>query len=40
MFFYFNFDKIVQNGSQNSRTKTVPTTAMRTGDFTGQPKNL
>lgn len=37
MFFYFNFDKIVQNGGQNSGVKTVPTAAMLAGDFTGQP---
>ncbi len=36
MFFYFNIDKISQHGAASGYT-TVPTTAMLTGDFTGQP---
>ncbi|WP_446743961.1 carboxypeptidase regulatory-like domain-containing protein [Silvibacterium acidisoli] len=34
MFFYFNFDKIDQNGGSNTGYKTVPTDAMMAGDFT------
>jgi hypothetical protein len=36
-FFYFNFDKIQQQGGANTGTITVPTVAMRNGDFSGQP---
>jgi hypothetical protein len=36
MFFFFNFDKTVNNGS-SSGLRTVPTLAMRSGDFTGLP---
>lgn len=36
LFFYFNYDKTVNNGSSNSYT-TLPSTAMMAGDFTGQP---
>jgi Carboxypeptidase regulatory-like domain len=37
LFFYFNIDKIYDNGGGSSQTATVPTTAMRNGDFTGMP---
>jgi len=36
MFFYFNYDQILQHGSA-TYTNTVPTTAVMGGDFTGQP---
>jgi hypothetical protein len=36
LFFYFNVDKVVNHG-QSSGTTTVPTLAMRNGDFTGLP---
>lgn len=36
MFFYFNFDKLSNNGA-NTGFLTVPTTAELNGDFTGQP---
>ncbi len=35
MFFYFDFDKTIDNGSSSGFT-TVPTPAMMAGDFTGQ----
>jgi Carboxypeptidase regulatory-like domain len=34
MFFYFNYDKIDQNGGSNTGYVTLPTTAMMAGDFT------
>ncbi len=37
LFFYFNWDKIYENGGGSSSTATVPTVAMRAGDFTGMP---
>jgi Carboxypeptidase regulatory-like domain len=37
MFFYFNFDKIVQNSGSNNGFTTLPTPAMMAGDFTGLP---
>lgn len=36
MFFYFNVDRTLDHGSASGYT-TVPTTAMLSGDFTGQP---
>ncbi|MGB7135099.1 MAG: TonB-dependent receptor [Acidobacteriaceae bacterium] len=36
MFFYFNVDRTADHGSASGYT-TVPTTAMLSGDFTGQP---
>ncbi len=36
LFVYFNVDKIINHG-QGSGTATVPTLAMRNGDFTGLP---
>jgi hypothetical protein len=36
MFFYFNFDKLANTGSNNGFL-TVPTAAELSGDFTGQP---
>ena len=37
LFFYFNYDKLLQNGTANQGVATVPTSAMLAGDFTGQP---
>jgi Carboxypeptidase regulatory-like domain len=37
LFFYFNTDKIVNHGQGNPGFATVPTAAMRLGDFTGMP---
>ncbi|WP_263367904.1 carboxypeptidase regulatory-like domain-containing protein [Edaphobacter bradus] len=37
LFFYFNFDKTYSNGGSAAATLTVPTDAMRAGDFTGLP---
>ncbi len=36
LFFYFNYDKTINPGTSSSGFLTVPTTAMRQGDFTGQ----
>lgn len=36
MFFYFNYDKIIQHGGSANGFETVPTAAMLGGDFTGQ----
>jgi len=36
LFFYFNVDKIINHGTSTG-TNTVPTLAMRSGDFTGLP---
>lgn len=36
MFFYFNYDKILQHGGSANGFLTVPTAAMLGGDFTGQ----
>jgi hypothetical protein len=36
MFFYFNYDKILQHGGSANGFRTVPTAAMLGGDFTGQ----
>jgi hypothetical protein len=36
MFFYFNYDQIIDHGSYNA-FNSVPTTAVMGGDFTGQP---
>jgi hypothetical protein len=37
LFFYFNIDKIYSKGGGATQTATVPTAAMRAGDFTGMP---
>lgn len=37
MFFYFNYDQIINHGASSTGYVTVPTAAMRAGDFTGQP---
>ncbi|WP_263382350.1 TonB-dependent receptor [Granulicella arctica] len=37
MFFYFNYDQTVNHGSASNSTNTVPTEAVKGGDFTGQP---
>ena len=37
LFFYFNIDRIYDNGGSPIKTATVPTAAMRNGDFTGMP---
>ncbi len=36
-FFYFNYDQIIHKGAGNNTTQTVPTEAVKAGDFTGQP---
>lgn len=36
LFFYFNYDKTINPGTSSSGFETVPTDAMRQGDFTGQ----
>ena len=38
MFFYFDYDQIVNHGSANNSTQTVPTTQTMAGDFSGQPQ--
>ena len=35
LFFYFNYDHIIQNGSSSASTFTVPTPAVLAGDFSG-----
>ena len=37
LFFFFNYDKTVNPGASTPTTTTVPTAAMLSGDFTGQP---
>lgn len=37
LFFYFNVDKIYNKGGGATQLATVPTAAMRSGDFTGMP---
>jgi hypothetical protein len=37
LFFYFNIDRIYDNGGSSIQTATVPTAAMRNGDFAGMP---
>lgn len=37
MFFFFNYDQILNHGSAGNSTNTVPTAAVMGGDFTGQP---
>ena len=36
-FFFFGYDQIVNHGTGQNSTQTVPTEAVKTGDFTGQP---
>jgi len=36
MFFYFNYDQIIDHGSASNSTNTIPTPATMSGDFTGQ----
>ncbi len=36
LFFFFNYDKIMNPGASTPATTTVPTAAMLAGDFTGQ----
>jgi len=36
MFFYFDFDQIIDHGSASNSTNTIPTQAAMGGDFTGQ----
>ena len=38
MFFYFDYDQIVDHGSASNSTNTIPTPATMGGDFTGQWK--
>jgi hypothetical protein len=37
LFFFFDFDKTIDNGGALNGFETVPTDAMRAGDFSGQP---
>jgi hypothetical protein len=37
LFFYFNVDKIYDNGGGSTQSATVPTVNMRAGNFTGMP---
>jgi hypothetical protein len=37
LFFYFNIDRIYDNGGSSTQSATVPTAAMRAGNFTGMP---
>jgi Carboxypeptidase regulatory-like domain len=37
LFFYFNIDRIYDNGGSSTQTATVPTVAMRQGNFAGMP---
>ncbi|MCU1222076.1 MAG: Oar protein [Edaphobacter sp.] len=36
LFFYFDYDKTINHGAASTGTRTVPTAAMLSGDFTGQ----
>jgi hypothetical protein len=36
MFFFFDYDQIVNHGSASNATQTVPTEAVKGGDFTGE----
>ncbi len=36
-FFYFNYDQIINHGSASNTFQTIPTAAVMSGDFTGQP---
>ncbi|MFT4113242.1 carboxypeptidase regulatory-like domain-containing protein [Silvibacterium sp.] len=36
MFFYFNYDQIVNHGAASNATNSIPTAAVMGGDFTGQ----
>src|ERR1035437_8624381 len=36
MFFYFDYDQIIDHGSSSNSTNTIPTQATMGGDFTGQ----
>jgi len=37
LFFFFDYDQIVNHGTGSNSTQTVPTEAVKGGDFTGQP---
>ena len=37
LFFFFGYDQIVNHGTGSNSTQTVPTEAVKAGDFTGQP---
>jgi hypothetical protein len=37
MFFFFNYDRVVNHGGANTGTNTIPTDAVMSGDFTGFP---
>ena len=37
LFFYFNIDRIYDNGGSSTQTATVPTMNMRAGNFAGMP---
>jgi hypothetical protein len=36
MFFYFDFDQIIDHGSASNSTNNIPTPAVMSGDFTGE----
>lgn len=36
LFFFFDYDQIVNHGSASNSTQTIPTEAVKGGDFTGQ----
>ncbi|WP_245632202.1 TonB-dependent receptor [Edaphobacter aggregans] len=37
LFFFFDYDKVINHGAASTGTATVPTAAMLNGDFTGLP---
>lgn len=37
MFFFFNYDRVIDHQGANSQTNTLPTLAVMSGDFTGFP---
>ena len=37
LFFYFNYDHIISHGGTSATLYTIPTAAVLSGDFTGQP---
>lgn len=37
LFFFFDYDKVINHGAASTGTSTVPTAAMLNGDFTGLP---
>jgi hypothetical protein len=37
LFFFFDYDQIIQHGGSSTTSYTIPTPAVMSGDFTGQP---